>query len=326
MMMKCLIDADLLAYEISASGQYYDLEDTKRENLIIKPFDSVSEHLDQKIREIIAECNSDEEPTLYLTGDERLLYHINRMRVREGEEVKIFKPNFRKNIAKAKPYKGNRKQEKPYHFHNLRAYMLSQYDCVVTDGMEADDLICINLYEDFNHCDSERKPEYICCSRDKDLRMCPGWHYGWQCGKQEQFGPTFIDELGHLEISQGTPKKLRGTGLKFFYAQLITGDTVDNIPGLPKRGPAFAYKLLAECGSEVECFKAVKQAYEEVFGEVWEDALREQTDLLWMIRELNEDGSLKFYEWPEGGILSDVPAVKTLDVMENKLKQNIEAS
>src|SRR3546814_3239606 len=72
--MKCLIDADLLSYEISASGQYYELEDTARENLIIKPFDSVSEHLDQKIREIVAECNSDEEPTLYLTGDEKLLY------------------------------------------------------------------------------------------------------------------------------------------------------------------------------------------------------------------------------------------------------------
>src|SRR3546814_20362432 len=53
--MKCLIDADLLSYEISASGQYYELEDTAREHLIIKPFDSVSEHLDKKIREIVAE-------------------------------------------------------------------------------------------------------------------------------------------------------------------------------------------------------------------------------------------------------------------------------
>jgi len=208
--------------------------------------------------------------------------------------------------------------------------MLSQYDCIVTDGMEADDLICINLFRDYQ--DGLLGQQYslgsklICCSRDKDLRMCPGWHYGWQCGKQEQFGPTFVDELGHLEISQGSPKKLRGTGLKFFYAQLITGDTVDNIPGLPKKGPAFAYKLLAECGSEVECFKAVKQAYEEVFGEVWENALREQTDLLWMIRELNEDGSLKFYGWPEGGILSDVPVVKILDVMESGQRLNIEAS
>src|SRR3546814_12881302 len=69
---------------------------------------------DQKIREIVAECNSDEEPTLYLTGDEKLLYHVNRARIRGDEEALVFKPNFRHGVAKTKPYKGNRKQEKPY--------------------------------------------------------------------------------------------------------------------------------------------------------------------------------------------------------------------
>lgn len=296
--MKCLIDADILSYEISSCGQYYEPEDTARENLIVRDFDYVAGLLDQKVREIVAECDSDEEPRLYLTGDESLLKHINRKALWQNEEVKVFKPNFRIELATAKPYKGTRKQEKPFHFHNLRAYMLSEYDCIVTDGMEADDLICIHLTNDLKLTVERGYSKVICCTRDKDLRMCPGWHYGWACGKQEQFGPAFVTELGHIEISSGTPKKLKGTGLKFFYAQLIMGDTVDNIPGLPKRGPAFAYKLLAECGSEVECFKATQQAYEEVFGEVWEDALREQTDLLWMIREINEDGTLKFYEYP----------------------------
>lgn len=297
--MKCLIDADILSYEISSCGQYYEPEDVAREHLVIRSFDYVADLLDQKVREIVGECNSDEEPTLYLTGDTQLLQHVNKQRIRDGEEAKVFKPNFRIGVARAKPYKGTRKQEKPFHFHNIRAYMLSQYDCIVTDGMEADDLICIHLYEDFNLCDSERKAEYICCTRDKDLRMCPGWHYGWKCGKQEQFGPVFLDELGHLEISSGTTKKLKGTGIKFFFSQLITGDVTDNIPGLPKRGPVFAYELLSECRSEAECFRKVSRAYEEHFGEVWEDALREQVDLLWMIREINEDGTLKFYEWPE---------------------------
>jgi 5'-3' exonuclease len=189
--------------------------------------------------------------------------------------------------------------------------------------MEADDLICIDLYHDWFIYKDETT---IACTRDKDLRMCPGMHYGWKCGKQEQFGPIFVDELGHLELSQGSPKKLKGTGLKFFYAQLITGDVVDNIPGLPKRGPAFAYKLLSECRSEVECFKAVKQAYEEVFGEVWENALREQTDLLWMIREINNDGTLKFYEWPIGGELSVDLAEKTPEMVESGQKQSLAAS
>src|SRR3546814_8237009 len=90
----------------------------------------------------------------------------------------------------------------------------------------------------------------ISCSRDKDLRINPGLHYRWECGKQLADGPTFVTELGHLELSSGTSKKLRGSGLKFFYAQLITGDTVDNISGLPKHGPVRAFNELSECGTE----------------------------------------------------------------------------
>src|SRR3546814_10232685 len=57
---------------------------------------------DLKIREIVAECNSDEEPTLYLTGDEKLLYHVNRARIRGDEEALVFKPNFRHGVAKTR--------------------------------------------------------------------------------------------------------------------------------------------------------------------------------------------------------------------------------
>lgn len=303
MSLRCLIDADILqlSYEISASGQYYEPEDLERKDLIIKPFDSVSEHLDQKIREIVGEANSDESPTLYLTGDEKLLYHINRERVRGDEKAIVFKPNFRHEVAVTKEYKGNRKDAaKPYHFHNLRAYMLSEYDCIVTDGMEADDLICIHLYDDYKKGIESNTFNKICCSRDKDLRMCPGWHYGWQCGKQEQYGPCFVEPLGHIELSKGASKKIIGSGLKFFYSQLITGDTVDNIPGLPKRGPVFAYNLLSDCTSEIELFEAVRRAYYDNYGEAYEQHLREQTDLLWMIQEINEDGTLKFYQFPQG--------------------------
>src|SRR3546814_2013647 len=96
--------------------------------------------------------------------------------------------------------------------------MLSEYNCVVTEGMEADDKICIDQYADIlEHQYGEMN--VISCSRDKDLRINPGLHYRWECGKQLADGPTFVTELGHLELSSGTSKKLRGSGLKFFYAQ-----------------------------------------------------------------------------------------------------------
>jgi hypothetical protein len=195
--------------------------------------------------------------------------------------------------------------------------MLSQYECVVTEGMEADDLICIDL--------TASNGSAIACSRDKDLRMCPGWHYGWACGKQEQFGPMQVEPLGELHLTNTTPKKLKGTGLKFFYSQLITGDTVDNIPGLPRRGPVFAYGLLSGCTSELEMFNAVRSAYQDCYGDDHSAAMREQVNLLWMIRELNGDGSLKFYEYPKGEDLSDGQEVNLQDVEVSGLKPSSEA-
>jgi 5'-3' exonuclease len=39
------------------------------------------------------------------------------------------------------------------------------------------------------------------------------------------------------------------------------GDTVDNIPGLPKCGPVKTERILKDCNTREECREAVKQAY-----------------------------------------------------------------
>lgn len=317
--MKALIDADILSYEISSCGQF---KDELTDEIVIRDFGSVSDLLDQKIKEICAEAFTDESPTLYLTGDEHLLKHVNRARKYDEQEAKVYNPNFRNALAKVKPYKGTRKAEKPFHFHNLRVYMLSQYDCVVTEGMEADDLICVELYKDYvKHHGLDHPIKVIACTRDKDLRMCPGLHFGWVCGKQPAFGPMLVDEFGSIELIRGSSVKIRGTGIKFFYSQLLTGDAVDNIPGLPKVGPVAAFGHLDGCKSEEECFKTIKALYRGYYGDdFYEEALREQVDLLWMVRELNEDGTLKFYEYPQEDSLSVDQEVKTQDVEVSGLR------
>lgn len=60
--------------------------------------------------------------------------------------------------------------------------------------------------------------------------------------------------------------KLKGSGLKFFYSQLIVGDTADNYGGLKGKGMAFAYELLNDCETERELFFAVLGAYRDVWG------------------------------------------------------------
>lgn len=130
--------------------------------------------------------------------------------------------------------------------------------------------------------------ETVICSRDKDVRMCPGWHYSWECGKQASVGPILVDELGHL--TQINPKKVFGVGAKFFYYQLLVGDTVDNIGGIKGCGPAFAFKLLNNAVSIRQCYELVSEVYIRHHGDDWKTKFREQSDLLWMVREINEQG------------------------------------
>ncbi len=282
--MKPLIDYDMLIYEVGFGIEYKDEEG----NLVIKPFDSAVELLEQKIKEIVEETWADEEPTLFLTGDERIRSKLNRRLTKEGKPLLEDKPNFRISLANTKEYKGNRQSRKPFHYDNLRTWALSQYDTQIAWGIEADDLLSIT-----HRLDPENT---IICSRDKDLRITPGNHFGLACGKQPQFGPQEIDQLGYLEL---TSKGIKGGGLKMFYSQLLTGDTVDNIPGVPRKGPSFAFKLLADLPTEEELFDAVTAVYEEYKGEDWRDYFKEQAALLWMIQELDDEGNPIHYVMPD---------------------------
>lgn len=286
--MLPLIDADLIAHEVSACGQYLDPESGE---LVIRDFDFVAQIADQRIKEICAEVWATEAPRLYFTGDRALTKSVNKSLKRQGKEQIDFKPNFRFAIAKKVEYKGARKNPKPFHFHNLREYLMATYEFVVAEGYEADDLLCIDLTKDGDNL------SVVCCSRDKDLRMVPGLHYGWAVGKQQAFGPKRVTEIGDIELVGG--KKLVGTGLKFFYSQVIMGDRTDSIPGLPRGGPVTAYQCLSECETEAEMFEGVSKLYEAYYGESWREEMYEQCHLLYMIRELNTDGSPKLYVMPD---------------------------
>jgi len=276
--MKCLIDSDVLVYEIGFSSQFTDEESGE---LVILDFDKVAEMLDQRIREIEEECWSTEPSTLYLTNDPTLNKMLNRHNKAHGLPPVEYKENFRVALSVSKPYKGQRKQEKPFHRDNIRAYMLSKYDVVVANGLEADDLLAV-------HQTIAPPLSTIICTRDKDLRMVQGMHYGWPCGAQPQFGPKQVDGVGELTLHNG---KLKGTGMRFFYSQLITGDSVDNIPGLPRGGPVLAYGLLAEAEDEPTMYERVTSKYKEKLGDGWETYFEEQVNLLHMVTELNEDGT-----------------------------------
>ncbi len=268
--MKPLIDLDVLFYEIGFCAEYKD-EDGEDQ---IRTFDFVQELLDAKVEQICYAVGATEPPKFFYTG----------------------KGNFREAVAKKKGYKANRKEKKkPFHFDNIKAYMEAKYDCVEAVGMEADDLLCVEQMSTDNT---------VICSRDKDLKMCPGFHYSWECGAQPEWGPKFVDEFGWLEPKWvdeegGELKKLVGTGILWFYCQLIMGDNVDNIPGLPKMGPKKVWALLHDAPDEQTLLERSVKAYKGVYGDDWYEELMEQAKLVWMVRELSEDGDPIMWEIPD---------------------------
>lgn len=261
--MQPLLDGDILCYEIGYAAE------AGWQNAGFPHFDYVADLLTNRINNICAIVNATAPPKVFLTG----------------------KTNFRTEIAKRRKYK-ERPSLKPFHYYNIKAYLNCVYDTTTSEGMEADDLMAIE------QC--RRGAETIICTRDKDLRQVPGWTYSWELGNQPSFGPVYVDEFGSLQLSSDR-KKLSGTGLMFFYAQCLTGDSVDTVPGLDGMGPVGAFKVLDGSSSMDDAFQRLLRAYRAVYGASAEEELLEQGRLLWMVREVDEKNKPVMWQFPTNG-------------------------
>ena len=165
------------------------------------------------------------------------------------------KDNFRNDIAKTAPYKGNRTAPKPKHLQLSRDYLASAWDFQISVGQEADDSISIEHVA--------RNYESIIASIDKDFLQLRGNH--WNFVKKEM---TFVtDEEALLN----------------FYRQVLTGDRVDNIIGLKGIGPVKADKILHGCESAANMYSACVEAYGGS-----EERVIENCRLLWLRREADQ--------------------------------------
>ena len=259
--MQPLIDADVLLYEIGFAAE------AGWQGEGVPPFDYVAELLELKVSNICACVGATAPPIMFLTG----------------------KTNFRDQIATRQTYK-DRPSNKPWHYYNIKAYIKGNYEYREQNGLEADDLMAIEQ--------TKRGTETVICTRDKDLRAVPGWHFGWELGNQPQFGPYCTDEIGYITLSSDR-KSIKGTGLLFFYSQCLTGDRTDSILGVEKCGPVKAFEMLEGSETPDEAFNRVREAYRASYGDRGDAYLLESGRLLWMTRELNEDGSPRLWEFPK---------------------------
>lgn len=149
-------------------------------------------------------------------------------------------------------YKKSRGNYKPSEYSKfvpiLRKLLIKEGLAIPSIGMEADDFLRIWARE----CE-EAGQEFVIASIDKDLKCIPGTHYNI---KKEEF------EIVTKEAAE-----------RLYYEQLIKGDQIDNIPGIPGIGDKKAQKALEGCTTTEEYQEAVVGLYIQAYGEDWEHYL-----------------------------------------------------
>ena len=163
------------------------------------------------------------------------------------------KTTFRNKVRD--DYKANRKGiDKPVHIKAIRDYLVNIYKAKVVDNIEADD--ALGLKQD---------SDTMICSIDKDLLMCEGNHY------------NFVKK----EFKQVTSEE----GTRFFYQQMITGDSADNILGIRGLGKVKASKLLKDTARE-NWDNMIIDLYIQEFGyEEGRNRCVQNSQLLWILQK-----------------------------------------
>lgn len=266
----CHIDADFLAYQVS-----YDDEKT--------------------VSEMRENCDTAIETMRLMSGSETVVLHLTPKGSDKGG---------RYEIALQKEYQGNRKDKpKPKFLHAMREWMHQERSALLHMNCEADDGMSIAQYKAISEGNRHLS---IIATKDKDLTMVPGLMLDWDTGEITDTE----DDFGWIHLKEGKSKKVVGRGWKFFWAQMLMGDTADNIQGLPKVhmkeflpsgkpkacGPVMTYDLLSTVSTNKEAFQLVRDLY-KMHGQAegytdwrdgtpveWGKVFQSEAQLIWMRR------------------------------------------
>jgi len=170
--------------------------------------------------------------------------------------------NFRHKIATIKPYKGNRKNViKPTWYADIREYLVKNWHAEVVNGIEADDQLVIDFLKN--------PKKSIICSIDKDFNQVPNVRlYNW-----------VKEEFNTIDRQQAAFN---------LWKQVLTGDSTDNIPGVPKIGERKAEKLLASVRSIDQYHDICLKEYQKHYKDQAEQVMLENYNLVYLLRTEKE--------------------------------------
>lgn len=232
-------------------------------------------------------CGNDETPI----GDARLRFmqKLDDLKIMAGAESIVLHltatgshKGWRYLIATVNPYQGQREgSRRPKNWEQLRdfaeSYKGAAFKVKLWGSREADD--GINLHQRLMPVDKA-----VVAMKDKDSQMFTGCiHMDW-----DTFELTDVPK-GCFEMENSVGRLF---GHKWFWLQLLMGDSADKIPGLPKIlshtgkmvdcGEARAKGTLCMSTDNTDALAIVCKHYATFYREDWADRLAEQMALLWM--------------------------------------------
>lgn len=199
------------------------------------------------------------------SGATKIIVHLSANACTKGE---------RYLIAQSQPYQGQRNTgRKPDNWLHLREFMEGYTGVEFTPKIwlnrEADDgmaYVCHHAAKDFGLL-------HAVYTADKDMRMFAGLHIVWKTFQQVELPLDTYDLVG----PDG-----KQYGHKWFWNQMLMGDTADHIPGLKGVGEKTAAGWLKDTKDNDDGCRVVCNAYRISKGQEWADYFVEQAGLLWM--------------------------------------------
>lgn len=252
--LVCLVDADILVYHCGFSADAQVLKELKEKEPNLS-------------KSATDEWMAEQQYVNYALANTKTV--LVKLQEIFNKNLKLYLTgtgNFRHKLATIQPYKGNRvDSHKPKYYKDITDYLLDFWDAELVHGREADDALGCAQWSVW----SQGSDDTVLVSIDKDLDNIPGYHYNWR-----------KEELYYVDLDAAD---------RNFWKQVIVGDATDNIRGLPRCGPVFADKLLADKQGWVEYYDAVLDAYKSK-GHSEED-FYENASLLWIqrVKDLNFD-------------------------------------
>lgn len=151
-----------------------------------------------------------------------------------------------------------------------------------SEWFEADDLIITDAYR--------FKENGIVSSGDKDMYLTPYPYFNNSLGRIE----TIDDPYGYIELDRTKCMPCVGRGWAFFFAQLLMGDTADNVKGITKIngkdvGAVGAYNILKDARSVTDALDIVLPLYAAINQNILAEA-----EMLWLRRHPT-DSAYKFF-------------------------------